>query len=67
MHVYRPRHDGLRHPLEVHVAGEDGEVEGVDRGRCGGRLPVGEQYVNQELKTGAPRLSRFKKYLTLFW
>ena len=48
--VTEPGHAGLRHPLEVHVAGEDGQVGVRDGGGVAGRMTIGHQYVNQELK-----------------
>ena len=47
-------HDGLGHPLEVHVAGEDGQVRVVDgAGRRRG-VPVRQQDVEEELQGGLP-------------
>ena len=47
--VPEPRHDGLRHPLQVHVAGEDGEVRGRDRGGGARGVTVRHQHVYQQL------------------
>ena len=48
--VAEPGHAGLRHPLEVHVAGQDGQVGVGDGGGVAGRMTIGHQHVDQELK-----------------
>ena len=40
--VTKARHHRLRHPLQVHVAGEDGQVGVGDGVRGHGRLSVGD-------------------------
>ena len=43
-------HNGLGHPLEVHVAGEDRDVCLGDPLGGGGRLTIGDNHVYKELK-----------------
>ena len=48
--VSEPGHHRLRHPLQVHVAGEEREVRVGDGGGVGGWVTIRHQHVNQQLK-----------------
>ena len=52
--VTKPGQNGLGHPLEVHVAGQDGEVGAGDGRGGGGGVAVGHENIHQELEGGLP-------------
>ena len=49
--VTEPGHGGLRHPLEVHVARQDGQVGVGDVRGIGGGVTIGDQHVQKDLKS----------------
>ena len=49
--VTEPGHGSLRHPLEVHVTRQDGQVRVRDVRGVGGGVAIRDQHVKQELNS----------------